>query len=68
MVQPHTTSKSILAVDNMHVSCLWVTANNQLTIHPKDGKCLLWDSDPSPSCLARLMLLPVLPLGSCPKG
>ena len=24
------------------------TANNQLTINPKDGKCLLWDRDEDP--------------------
>ena len=38
MLQPHTTSNSLQARDNIHISCLWVKANSQLAINPKDGK------------------------------
>ena len=45
-------------------------ASNQLTINPKDGKCLLCDPDLSPSSPSSLPsddTLPVSPLGKLPK-
>ena len=31
------------------VCCYGATANSQLTINPKNRKCILWDPDPRPS-------------------